>query len=49
MRRSHWISLLVIVGIALVSLAFTVGTHKTPKLGLDLRRERATRGRDGPP
>src|SRR6266550_1844047 len=37
MRRSHWISLLVIVGVALAALAFTVGTNKTPKLGLDLQ------------
>ena len=37
MRRSHWISLLVIVGFALAALAFTVSTHKTPKLGLDLQ------------
>jgi preprotein translocase subunit SecD len=37
MRRSHWVSLLLIVGVALASLAFTVGTHKTPKLGLDLQ------------
>src|SRR5438067_7197980 len=37
MRRSHWISLLVIVGFALATLAFTVGTNKTPKLGLDLQ------------
>jgi preprotein translocase subunit SecD len=37
MRRSHWISLLVIVGVAVVALGFTVGTNKTPKLGLDLQ------------
>jgi preprotein translocase subunit SecD len=37
MRRSHWVSLLVIVGVALVSLALTLVGHNTPKLGLDLQ------------
>jgi len=37
MRRSHWISLLIVVGVAVLSLAYVVGTNKTPKLGLDLQ------------
>jgi preprotein translocase subunit SecD len=36
MRRSHWISLLLIVGVAVIALGSTVAAKRTPKLGLDL-------------
>ncbi|MHB8468062.1 MAG: hypothetical protein ACYDD7_24865, partial [Acidimicrobiales bacterium] len=37
MRRSYTITLLVVVGIALLALAATVSSGNTPRLGLDLQ------------